>query len=55
LNSYDEAIAVQAASILFEQGLLKKAQLQKVLHKAHANTRSGFQKFLGSLIISSSP
>jgi hypothetical protein len=55
LNSYDEAIAVQAASILFEQGLLKKAQLQKVLHKAHANTRSGFQNFLGSLIISSSP
>lgn len=55
LNSFDEAIAVQAASILLQQGMLKEAQLKKVLQKAHPNTRSGFQNFLDAVTVSSSP
>lgn len=46
LGSFDEAVAVQAASILQQQGWsLKEPQLQQALLKATKATRSGFQTF----------
>jgi hypothetical protein len=47
LGLFDEAVAVQAASILQEQGWsTKETQLQKALQKAQPDTRLGFQNFL---------
>jgi hypothetical protein len=47
LASFDEAVAVQAASILQQQGWsLKEAQLQKALAKANVDTKTGFRNFL---------
>ena len=47
LGSFDEAVAVQAASILRKEGWsLKETELQKALQKAQPDTRLGFQKFL---------
>jgi hypothetical protein len=47
LASFDEAVAVQAASILQQQGWsLKEPQLQKSLEKATTETKTGFQNFL---------
>jgi hypothetical protein len=47
LASFDEAVAVQAASILQQQGWsLKEPQLEKALEKANMDTKTGFQNFL---------
>jgi hypothetical protein len=47
LASFDEAVAVQAASILQQQGWsLKEPQLQKTLEKATTETKTGFQDLL---------
>lgn len=46
LGSFDEAVAVQAASILQQHGALNEPQLQKALYKASPDTKSGFQNFM---------
>jgi len=47
LGSFDEVVAVQAASILLQKGWsLKETQLQKALQNAQPDTRLGFQNFL---------
>lgn len=47
LNSFDEAVAVQAASILQESGWsLKEALLQKALSTARPDIRLGFRNYL---------
>ena len=47
LASFDEAVAVQAASVLLQEGwTMKEPQLQQALEKATADTKTGFQNFL---------
>lgn len=47
LGAFDEAVAVQAASVLQQQGWsLKERPVQKALKKAKMDTRFGFQNFL---------
>ena len=47
LDSFDEAVAVQAASVLHEKGWsLKEPQLLKALSMAKAEIQLGFQNYL---------
>jgi hypothetical protein len=47
LGSFDEAVTVQAASILQQHGwTFEEPQLQKALHNADPATKSGFQNYL---------
>ncbi len=47
LASFDESVAVQAASILMETGLdLSGSEISKALQKASSKTKKGFQLFI---------
>ncbi len=47
LNGYDEAVAVQAASILHQQGRkLNEKKVQNEIQKAKPNIQAGFQNYL---------
>jgi hypothetical protein len=50
LGSYDEAVAIQAASILLKEGWdLGDLRLQKALTRGKPSTRAGFQRFIDEL------
>ena len=52
LKPYDEAVAIQAASILMEEGLLDKLMKDnKPLEQASPDTKTGFHKFYAAWLL----
>ena len=50
LSSYDEAVSVQAAALLYKKGIdLSSLPVTNALSKASSSTREGFKKFIEAL------